>query len=142
MILKRNPVPERMDAEQSSPPVLVAEDNHLNQVVADGMLRLLGYTSHCVADGLQAVAALHNGHYPIVLMDVHMPHLDGYEATRRVRTGLPPHRQPYIIALTASVLPEDAEKCRAAGMNDFVTKPISKATLAAALQRAEQSATT
>lgn len=66
-------VPDRMDADQSNPPVLVAEDDHLSQVVADGMLRLLGYTSDCVADGLHAVAAVHNGHHPIVLIDVHLP---------------------------------------------------------------------
>jgi CheY-like chemotaxis protein len=117
---------------------LVAEDNDLNQLVADGMLRLLGYSSHCVSDGLQALEALRAGEYPIVLMDVHMPHLDGYEATRRVRAELPVDRQPYIIALTASVLPEDAEQCLAAGMDDFVRKPISKASLGAALRRADQ----
>jgi CheY-like chemotaxis protein len=126
-------------AGRGGPRVLVAEDNDLNQLVAEGMLRLLGYSSRCVPDGLQAVEALHAGEYPIVLMDVHMPRLDGYAATRRVRAELPAGRQPYIIALTASVLPTDAEQCMAAGMNDFVMKPISKASLGAALRRAEQS---
>ena len=125
-------------AEQSDRQVLVAEDNDLNQLVADGMLRLLGYSGRCVSDGLQAIEVLRTGDYPIVLMDVHMPHLDGFEATRRIRAELPLDRQPYIIALTASVLPEDAARCLAAGMDDFVTKPISKTSLGAALQRARQ----
>jgi CheY-like chemotaxis protein len=101
-------------SERSERRVLVAEDNDLNQLVAGGMLRLLGYTSRCVSDGLQAVDVLRAGEYPIVLMDVQMPHLDGCEATRRIRAELPVELQPYIIALTASVLPEDAEMCMAA----------------------------
>lgn len=117
-------------------PVLVVEDNHLNQIVAEGMLRLLGYSCRCVSDGLEALEVLQTDEHPIVLMDVHMPLLDGYEATRRIRAELPAERQPYIIALSASVLPEDARLCRDAGMNDFVPKPISKLSLRAALDRA------
>jgi CheY-like chemotaxis protein len=119
-------------------PVLVVEDNHLNQIVAEGMLRLLGYSCRCVSDGLQALEVLQSDEHPIVLMDVHMPLLDGYEATRRIRAELPAERQPYIIALSASVLPEDARLCRDAGMDDFVPKPISKISLRAALDRAGQ----
>ncbi len=117
-------------------PVLVVEDNHLNQIVAEGMLRLLGYSCRCVSDGREALEVLHTDEHPIVLMDVHMPLLDGYEATRRIRAELPAERQPYIIALSASVLPEDARLCRDAGMDDFVPKPISKLSLRAALDRA------
>lgn len=116
--------------------VLLVEDNHLNQMVADGMLRLLGYTSHCVSDGLQALTELHTYRYPIVLMDVQMPELDGYQATRRIRSELPAERQPYIIALTANAMSGDAERCRAAGMDDYLAKPLTKAALRAALERA------
>lgn len=116
--------------------VLLVEDNHLNQMVADGMLRLLGYTSHCVSDGLQALVELHTYRYPIVLMDVQMPELDGYQATRRIRTELPAERQPYIIALTANAMSGDADRCLAAGMDDYVAKPLTKDALRAALQRA------
>lgn len=116
--------------------VLLVEDNQLNQLVADGMLRLLGYASHCVSDGLQALTELHAHRYPIVLMDVQMPELDGYQATHRIRTELPARRQPYIIALTANAMSGDAERCRAAGMDDYLAKPLTKDALRAALERA------
>ena len=118
--------------------VLLVEDNHLNQMVAHGMLRLLGYTSHCVSDGLQALTELHAYQYPVVLMDVQMPELDGYQATRRIRAELPAERQPYIIALTANAMSGDAERCRAAGMDDYLAKPLTKDALRAALVRATQ----
>lgn len=116
--------------------VLLVEDNQLNQMVAEGMLRLLGYESRSVTDGLQAVAELHSAFYPIVLMDVQMPELDGYEASRRIRAELPAERQPYIIALTANAMAGDAERCRAAGMDDYLAKPLTKVGLSAALGRA------
>lgn len=116
--------------------VLLVEDNQLNQMVAEGMLRLLGYECRSVNDGLQAVAELRTTFYPIVLMDVQMPELDGYEASRRVRAELPDERQPYIIALTANAMAGDAERCRAAGMDDYLAKPLTKTALSAALGRA------
>ena len=120
-------------------PVLLVEDNQLNQMVAEGMLRLLGETSRCVGNGLQAVEELLTTAYGVVLMDVQMPELDGYQATRRIRAELPPERQPYIIALTANAMAEDAERCRAAGMDDYVAKPLTKDALRAALERAARS---
>lgn len=117
-------------------PVLLVEDNYLNQMVADGMLRLLGYSCRSVSDGLQAIEALQTERYSIVLMDVQMPELDGYEATRRIRSEFPPERQPYIIALTANALAGDAERCREAGMDDYLAKPLKKDALRAALVRA------
>lgn len=117
-------------------PVLLVEDNHLNQMVADGMLRLLGYRCHSVSDGLQALQELRSGAYNIVLMDVHMPELDGFEATRRIRAEMPAERQPYIIALTANAMAGDADRCLAAGMDDYLAKPLTKAALRAALERA------
>lgn len=78
--------------------VLLVEDNFLNQMAADGMLGLLGYTARCVVNGLEALQQLRSSAYPIVLMDIHLPELDGFEATRRIRAELPIDRQPYIIA--------------------------------------------
>lgn len=120
----------------SRQPVLLVEDNQLNQMVADGMLRLLGYGSHCVPDGLQALSELRSKRYPIVLMDVQMPELDGYETTRRIRAELPADHQPYVIALTANAMAGDAERCRAAGMDDYLPKPLTKTALKSALERA------
>ncbi|HYI56412.1 MAG TPA: response regulator [Microlunatus sp.] len=118
--------------------VLLVEDNFLNQMVADGMLRLLGYTARCVVNGLEALEELQSLTYPIVLMDVHMPELDGFETTRRIRAEMPIDRQPYIIAVTANAMPGDADRCRAAGMDDYVSKPLSKEALRAALLRARR----
>lgn len=124
------------NARVSARRVLLVEDNQLNLMVAEGMLRLLGYECRSVTDGLQAVAELQKTFYPIVLMDVQMPELDGYEASRRVRAELPADRQPYIIALTANAMAGDAERCRAAGMDDYLAKPLTKTGLGAALGRA------
>ena len=117
-------------------PVLLVEDNPLNTMVAEGMLRLLGETCRCVSNGLQAVEELLVTPYEIVLMDVQMPELDGYQATRRIRSELPADQQPYIIALTANAMADDADRCRAAGMDDYVAKPLTKDALRAALERA------
>jgi len=97
------------------------------------MLGKLGHRVDVVADGAEAVAAVHRARYDVVLMDVQMPVLDGLEATRRIRAELPVGRQPYIVALTASVLIEDRAACRAAGMDDYLTKPIRLDDLARAL---------
>lgn len=118
--------------------VLLVEDNLLNQMVADGMLRLLGHTSRCVMNGLEALEELRSTTYSIVLMDIHMPELDGFETTRRIRAEMPIEQQPYIIAVTANAMPGDAERCRAAGMDDYVSKPLSKEALRAALLRAKR----
>jgi CheY-like chemotaxis protein len=128
------PVSQAVSSGRAS--VLLVEDNQLNQMVADGMLRLLGYSSHCVSDGLQAITELAARHYPIVLMDVQMPELDGYQATRRLRAELPDDRQPYVIALTANAMAGDAQRCRDAGMDDYIAKPLTKDALRAALERA------
>lgn len=128
-------------ADLSQRPVLLVEDNHLNQMVAEGMLRLLGHTSHSVFDGLQAIEELRSTPYAIVLMDVQMPELDGYQTTRRIRAELPADQQPYIIALTANAMAGDAERCRAAGMDDYLPKPLTKLALRAALERATRAAT-
>jgi CheY-like chemotaxis protein len=116
--------------------VLLAEDNPTNQKLAGLLLRKLGYGSvDMVADGAKALEAVTRQRYDVVLMDVEMPGLDGLEATRRIRADLPADRQPTIVAMTANVLPEDRERCRQAGMDDYVAKPIDPAMLDAALKR-------
>ncbi|WP_428422506.1 response regulator [Methylibium sp.] len=118
--------------------VLVAEDNLVNQQVALGMLEWLGCTADVVSNGREALAAVQTSDYDLILMDVHMPEMDGFEATRRIRawerdTGrraaLP------IVALTANALSGDRSLCLAAGMTDYASKPITPAALSDALER-------
>jgi signal transduction histidine kinase/ActR/RegA family two-component response regulator len=116
--------------------VLVAEDNAINQLVAVRLLESLGYAVDTVANGQQAVEAVRQGHYDLVLMDSHMPQMDGFAATaaiRRHEAGRGQHTA--IVALTASALVGDAEKSLAAGMDDHLTKPISLERLAAVVGR-------
>ncbi|MCW2498575.1 MAG: signal transduction histidine kinase [Frankiales bacterium] len=116
--------------------VLLAEDNVVNQKVASLLLQRLGQDPRVVSTGEEAVAALLAEPFDVVLMDVHMPVLDGLEATRRIRAELPPERQPRIVAMTANALVEDREACFAAGMDDYLAKPVRSEQLAAALVRA------
>jgi PAS domain S-box-containing protein len=120
----------------SSLRILLAEDNPMNQKVALRLLERLGYTADVAANGLEALAALERQPYDVVLMDVQMPELDGLDATRRICERWPPESRPLIIAMTANALPEDREACFAAGMNDYVAKPIRADELARALKRA------
>jgi signal transduction histidine kinase/CheY-like chemotaxis protein len=113
--------------------VLLAEDSEINQRVASVMLEQMGYTVDVVSDGAAAVAAAKSGRYDVVLMDCQMPILDGFEATRAIReheSGGP--RLP-IIALTASALESDRQRCLAAGMDDHLAKPIRLEVLAQTL---------
>ena len=110
-------------------PILVAEDNVVNQKVAVRLLQRLGYRADVVATGAEALAAVAQqarlGHpYGIVLMDVQMPEMDGLEATARIRDEVPAYAQPWIIALTANAMEGDRERCLEAGLNAYVAKPI------------------
>ncbi len=117
--------------------ILVAEDNVINQQVARGILRKLGLRADVVANGADAVAALKNESYDLVLMDVQMPEMDGLAATRAIRdprSGVRDRRIP-IIAMTAHAMQGDRERCLARGMDDYIAKPISLRSVAKALRR-------
>jgi len=116
--------------------VLVADDNAINQDTVTAMLRSLGCESRIVFDGQAAIEALSRESFDLVLMDCKMPLMDGYEAARRIRLqeGESRTRLP-IIALTAHTLEGDQERCRAAGMDDYLTKPLSRRALRAMLER-------
>jgi two-component system, sensor histidine kinase and response regulator len=116
--------------------VLVVEDNAVNQLVATGLLENLGCTVTAVGNGAEAVDLLDGDHdVDLVLMDCRMPRMDGFDATRVIRARERDGRVP-IIAMTASALPGERERCLAAGMDDFLTKPVDPAQLAAAVARA------
>jgi len=116
--------------------ILVAEDNPVNQKVIRLMLERLGYQPDIVANGLEALQALQLRAYDLVLMDLHMPELDGLAATRRIRSELPPERQPRILALTADAFLESRAAAEAAGVDGYLTKPLQPAVLERALQEA------
>jgi signal transduction histidine kinase/CheY-like chemotaxis protein/HPt (histidine-containing phosphotransfer) domain-containing protein len=134
------PVAEELDApllsERFPWRILLAEDNAVNQKVEQLMLARLGYQADVAGDGFEVLDAMRRQPYDLILMDVQMPGMDGLEATRRLRAELPPERQPRIIAVSASVLAFQREACFAAGMDDFVGKPVSLAELRSALLRA------
>jgi CheY-like chemotaxis protein/HPt (histidine-containing phosphotransfer) domain-containing protein len=117
--------------------ILLAEDNITNQEVAVGILKKLGLRADAVANGAEAVKALETIPYDLVLMDVQMPEMDGLEATRQIRnpqSAVRNHQIP-VIAMTAHAMQGDREKCLEAGMNDYVSKPISSQALVEALEK-------
>ena len=116
--------------------ILLAEDNAVNQKLALRLLERLGYQADVAWNGVEVLEALERQPYDVVLMDVQMPELDGLDATRRIRESRPPETQPRIVAMTANAMREDRDACFAAGMDDYVAKPISPDTLAEALARA------
>jgi PAS domain S-box-containing protein len=115
--------------------ILLAEDNLVNQRVAQLMLAKLGHQVDTVPNGAEAVDAVLRTPYDVVLMDVQMPQMDGLEATRQIRSRLPAEQQPHIIAMTASALLEDQRACSAAGMESYLTKPVRAAELGDLLER-------
>lgn len=115
--------------------ILLAEDNLVNQKVALAMLDSLGYRADVAANGEEALEAVSRQLYDTILMDVEMPLMDGLDATSRIRDELAAARQPYIIAMTANAMFGDRERCIAAGMDDYVSKPIPADELIAALER-------
>lgn len=115
--------------------ILVAEDNPVNQLVAAEMLKRLGCRADVVGNGREAVEALRRLPYDLVFLDCHMPEMDGFEACRAIRAGETAGRRIPVIAMTASALKGDREKCLAAGMDDYVPKPVRMSELAGAVNR-------
>jgi CheY-like chemotaxis protein len=113
--------------------VLVVEDNAANLKVAVRMIERLGYRPDTAGNGIEAVRALDGIDYDAVLMDCQMPEMDGYEATRQIRRH--ERRHIPIIAMTASAMAGDRERCLAAGMDDYISKPIKLHVVAAVLER-------
>jgi PAS domain S-box-containing protein len=127
---------ETADAATAAPlRILLAEDNRVNQKVALSLLKRLGYGADVASNGLEALDALERQPYDVVLMDVQMPELDGLNASRQINERWPADTRPRIIAMTANAMQEDREACLAAGMDDYVAKPIRPEELAAALSR-------
>jgi CheY-like chemotaxis protein len=116
--------------------ILLVEDNPVNQKLAMHLLERLGYQADLAANGLEAMDVLRRQTYDVVLMDVQMPEMDGLEATRHVRQEMAEDAQPHIIAVTANAMKEDRDKYLAAGMDDYLSKPIRVTELVMALTKA------
>jgi CheY-like chemotaxis protein/HPt (histidine-containing phosphotransfer) domain-containing protein len=115
--------------------ILLAEDNLVNQKVARSLLEKMNFRVDVVADGLAAISAWQTGKFDLIIMDCQMPQLDGYAATREIRRLEAGKSHIPIVALTAHAMKGDEEKCRAAGMDDYLSKPIDRTKLDAALER-------
>ena len=139
-----DPTRSEFDAEMGARlplSILLAEDYPVNQKLALLMLERLGYRADVAANGLEVLEAFERQPYDVVLMDMQMPEMDGLEATRQLRRGWPAGSQPHIIAMTANVMKEDQAACFAAGMDDYLSKPIRVEQLVGALRRSRPSTT-
>ena len=120
-------------AERHPLRILLAEDNLVNQKLAMRLLQQMGYRADLATNGTEALAAVERDAYDVVLMDVQMPELDGLEASRRINARWRNGDRPRIVAMTANAMQGDREACLAAGMDDYLTKPIRVEQLIAAL---------
>ncbi|WP_233992774.1 hybrid sensor histidine kinase/response regulator [Salinibacter altiplanensis] len=126
----------------SSHRVLLAEDNAVNREMTTQLLTKMGHEIHTAPDGMEALEAVREQTYDVILMDVQMPEMDGLEVTRRLRNEDLPGEQPYVVALTASATEEDRRRCLDAGMDAFLSKPIRRDDLAGVLPPDEPPRTT
>jgi CheY-like chemotaxis protein len=118
--------------------ILLAEDNVVNQKLALRLLQQMGYRADVASNGIEAIECIERQRYDVVLMDVQMPEMDGLEASRRIAARWPDATQrPRIVAMTANAMAGDREECLAAGMDDYVTKPIRVEALVEALNQAK-----
>jgi CheY-like chemotaxis protein len=115
--------------------ILLAEDNLVNQRVARGALKAIGYSADAVGNGADAIAAWETGRYALILMDCQMPVMDGYEAARQIRLRERPEQRIPIIALTADAMKGTEQACRDSGMDSYLTKPLDRAALEVTLHR-------
>lgn len=115
--------------------ILVVEDNPINQMVTKDSLENLGCLVDAVSSGSEALKLVKQNTYRIIMMDIRMPDMDGFETTRRIREIQDRSNPPVIIALTANALPEDREKCLNAGMDDYIAKPLFPNTLRDILEK-------
>ncbi|MFO1317017.1 MAG: GAF domain-containing protein [Burkholderiales bacterium] len=113
--------------------ILLAEDNVVNQKLALRLLQQMGYRADLASNGIEAVESVERQAYDVVLMDVQMPEMDGLEASRRINARFGPGERPRIVAMTANAMQGDREMCLAAGMDDYITKPIRVERLVEAL---------
>lgn len=116
--------------------ILIAEDNLVNQKVFEVILRKAGFQVHVVSDGKQALEAHRSAPYDLILMDLQMPEMDGLEATRQIRSLA--QKQPVIIAVTADIIAGVRERCLEAGMDDYVSKPVSREQLLGLVRTAHE----
>ncbi|MDD4653146.1 MAG: response regulator [Methanothrix sp.] len=129
------PDDHRRPMQKESISILLAEDNPVNEKVAQMMLKRLGYRADVASNGLEALNLLEAKRYDLILMDIQMPQMDGLEATRIIRKKMEPIDRPCIIAMTAYALDGDKEACLKAGMDDYISKPIQIKELEDVLQR-------
>lgn len=133
---EQEPAFDRSLAERYPLRLLLAEDVTVNQLLATKLLAKMGYRVDIAGNGIEALEALRRQDYDVVFLDMQMPVMDGIATARRIADSWPEQRRPWMIALTANALSGDREKCLAAGMSDFLTKPIRVGELKAALVRA------
>src|SRR5439155_10352976 len=115
--------------------ILLAEDNVVNQKLALRLLQQMGYRADLASNGIEAIESVERQTYDVVLMDVQMPEMDGLEASRRITARWPAEERPRIVAMTANAMQGDREECLAAGMDDYVVKPIRVDKLVDALMQ-------
>ena len=135
---KKSPNAPALDATLASRlplRILLADDNPINQRVGQSVLLKLGYRAELVTNGVEVLAALEQNTFDLIFLDVQMPEMDGLEASRRISERWGADRRPRIIAMTGNALMGDREKCLAAGMDDYISKPIRIAELQAAIER-------